>query len=137
MNYRRLPLIVGTALLVLVVNVAISVLYMVVYSYLINPGHDTAFYQAHAQIAAPYSSILAGMPLMYLAARWVGGKAPADSAIAVGLGVWLVYVVIDLAIVIPVASARLVPLIIISDMTKLGAAYVGGVAARKRTAPFG
>ena len=134
MNLRRGSLIVGTALAVLVVNVAISVLYMVVYSYLINPGHDSTFYQAHVQFAAPYSSIIAGMPLMYFAGRWIGRKAPAGSAIASALSVWLVYAVVDLAVVIPAATARLVPLVAISLVTKLAASLLGGLSAKRRAA---
>jgi hypothetical protein len=137
MNLRRGALIVGTALAVLVVNVAISVLYMVVYSYLIEPGHDNAFYQAHVQFAAPYSSIVAGMPLMYLAGRWIGRRAPAGSAITSALSVWLIYAVIDLAALIPAATARLVPLVVISLVTKLAASFLGGVAAKRRTANSG
>ena len=129
---RRGALIVGTALAVLVVNVAVSVLYMVVYSYLIEPGHDYDFYQAHAQFAAPYSSIIAGMPIIYLAGRWIGRKGPTGSAIASALSVWLIYVVIDLAVVIPAITARLVPLVVISLVTKLAASFLGGVSAKRR-----
>lgn len=133
MDVRRIARIVGAAVVVLVVNVAISVLYMVVFSYVIDPGHDNAFYQTHAEFAAPYSSIIAGMPLMYFAARWIGRRAPIGSAMTDGLGVWLAYAVIDLAVVIPAATARLIPLVTISSLTKLGAAYVGALAARRGT----
>lgn len=134
LNFRRVARVVGAALVVMVVNVAISVLYMVVYSYAIEPGHENAFYQAHARFAAPYSSIIAGIPLMYLAGRWVGRAGPPGQAIASALGVWIVYAIIDLAIVIPTGSSRLIPLVIISLLTKLAAAYFGGVGAKRRAA---
>jgi hypothetical protein len=44
MTFGRLAWLVGVALLVLVVNVAASILYMVVYSYLIDPGHEEQYY---------------------------------------------------------------------------------------------
>lgn len=49
----------------------------------------------------------------------------------------MVYAAIDLAVVIPAATTRLVPLVTISLVTKLAAAYLGGVAAAKRAAAAG
>jgi hypothetical protein len=43
---------------------------MVVYSYVINPGHEEKYYHDHIQVAAPYCSIVAGIPLMFLAGWW-------------------------------------------------------------------
>jgi ABC-type transport system involved in cytochrome c biogenesis permease subunit len=137
MTLRRFAAIVATALVVMVVNVAISFLYMVVYSYVINPGHDIAYYQAHAQVSAPYSSIIAGMPLMFLGGRWIGGRWSPDAAVRSALGVWLVYAAIDLAIIIPAGHGRLIPLVIVSLLTKLAAAYLGGRVAQRRQALCG
>jgi hypothetical protein len=61
-NLSRIAWLVGVALLVMIVNVVVSVLYMVVYSYVIDPGHDKQYYDDHIQIAAPYCSIVAGIP---------------------------------------------------------------------------
>ena len=55
----RLAWLIGVALLVMIANVAISIVYMVVYSYVIDPGHDQQYYEAHIQAAAPYCSIIA------------------------------------------------------------------------------
>ena len=62
--------VVGLALLVMALNVGASVLYMVLYGYVIAPGHDDAHYDAHVQVAAPWSSVIVGIPLMFFAARW-------------------------------------------------------------------
>ncbi len=40
MMLGRLEWLVGVALLVLVANVVVSILYMVVYGHLIDPGHN-------------------------------------------------------------------------------------------------
>ena len=61
MRLGRLAWIVGVAILVLVVNVGISIVYMVVYGHLIDPGHDEQYYREHIKVAAPYGSIVAGM----------------------------------------------------------------------------
>ncbi len=125
--------IIPTALAVLVANVAIHILYMVAYSYAINPGQDEAHYYAHAQLSAPYSSIVAGMPLMFFACRWIGGKFEARSSLTAALLVWLVYFLIDITVIIFAGELfRMALLFTISFATKLAAAYFGGLAARKR-----
>lgn len=131
MSLARLASLIGVAILVLIVNVAMSFLYMVVYGYLINPGHPKEFYDQHAQAAAPWCSIVAGIPIVFLAAWWVSGwTALSDpSGVKAALAVWLSYAIIDLAIVLAVGGVtpKLALLIAISLITKLGAAYVGGL----------
>ena len=92
MTFGRVAALAGLALAVMAVNIAISILYMVVYSHAIDPGHDKAYYEAHVTIAAPYCSIVAGIPLMFLVGWWVGLRS--------ALVVWLVYAVIDVAILL-------------------------------------
>jgi hypothetical protein len=125
--------IIPAAIAVLVTNVAIHILYVVAYSYLINPGRDAAFYQAHAELSAPYSSIVVGMPLMFLACRWVARRFEARLSVTAALLVWLVYFLIDItALVFAGEIGRLALLFVISFVTKLAAGYLGGVAARKQ-----
>jgi hypothetical protein len=102
MTLVRLASLIGVALLVMVLNVAMSFLYMVVYGYLINPGHPKEYYDEHIKIAAPYCSIVAGMPLMFLAGLWVAGWGGPQGQLGVkaALVVWLAYAVIDLSIVL-------------------------------------
>ena len=123
MTLGRVAALTGLALAVMVVNVAISILYMVVYSYVIDPGHEKAYYEAHIQIAAPYCSIVAGIPLMFLVGWWVGVR-PA-------MVVWLVYAVIDVAIVAASGpTPRMGALVAVSLLTKLASAYLGALAHR-------
>ncbi|MDP1663388.1 MAG: hypothetical protein Q8L55_15865 [Phycisphaerales bacterium] len=96
MTLLRIVSLVGVALLVMVVNVAMSVLYMVVYSYLINPGHAASYYQDHIKVAAPYCSIVAGIPIMFMAGLWVarwsavgGGGGGGHLGVKAALIVWL------------------------------------------------
>lgn len=134
MKENRWVWIIPTTLAVMITNVAIHILYMVVYSYVINPGHDAAYYQAHAQVSAPFSSIVAGMPLMFLACRWIGRNVAARFVITAALLVWLVYFLIDMTVLLFAAelSSRLALLFVISFVTKFAAAYLGGLAARKQ-----
>jgi hypothetical protein len=136
MKKNRWVWIIPSAIAVMIINVAIHILYMVAYSYVINPGQDTAHYQAHAQVSAPYSSIVVGMPLMFLACRWIGRKFAARFVITAALLVWLVYFLIDMTVLLFAAelSSRLALFFIISFVTKFAAAYLGGLAARKQVA---
>lgn len=130
---NRWVLIIPAAIAVLILNVAIHVLYMVVYSYLINPGHDVAHYEAHAKFSAPYSSIVFGIPLMFLVCRWLGRKFAAGFSLTAALLVWLVYFLIDITVLVFAGGLGTVALLFtISFATKFAAAYVGGLAARKQ-----
>lgn len=135
MTVGRLAWIIGAAILILVVNVSLSIVYMVVYGYLINPGQPESVYQAHVKIAAPYCSIIFGIPLFYFVCRWIGGKWERNFAVKAALLVWLVYCVIDLTVIIANfkdLTIWLGVLVIISLLTKFVSAYLGGVAASKR-----
>ena len=125
--------IIPASIAVLVTNVAIHILYMVAYSYVIKPGQDPAHYQAHAQLSAPYSSIFVGMPLMFLVCRWIGKKFVARFSVTAALLVWLVYFLIDVTVLVFAGEfSRLALLFVISFVTKFAAAYLGGLAARKQ-----
>jgi hypothetical protein len=131
MTLVRLASLVGVALLVLVVNVAMSFLYMVVYGYLINPGHPKEYYDEHVKVAAPYCSIVAGIPLFFLAGLWAAGWW---GGIKAALVVWLAYAIIDLAVSLAAGlaaamTANLAVLIAISLLTKLAAVYLGALVA--------
>ena len=125
-NLSRIAWLVGIALLVMIANVVASILYMVVYGYLINPGHEKEYYNAHVQVAAPYCSIVAGIPLMFLAGWWVGGWWQGEFAVKSALVVWLVYAVIDVAILLAAGlTSRMALLVAVSLLTKLAAVYFG------------
>jgi hypothetical protein len=133
MMLGRLAWLVGVALLVLVVNVAISILYMVVYSYLIDPGHDAQYYNDHIQVAAPYCSIVAGIPLMFLAGWWVGGWWGKEFAVKAALVVWLTYTLIDMSMLLGAGlTQRIAFLVAVSLLTKLAAVYSGALVAGRR-----
>lgn len=98
-----------------------------------NPGENAAHYQAHARLSAPYSSIVVGMPLLYLVCRWIGMRFHASSSLTAALLVWLVYFLIDITVLAFAGElGRMALVFVISFATKLAAAYLGGLAARKQ-----
>lgn len=128
MSLGRLAWLVGVAVLVLVVNVGFSILYMVVYSYLIDPGHDEQYYREHINVAAPYCSIVAGMPLMFLVGWWVAGWWEGQFAVKAALVVFLAYALIDTAVLVAAGpTTRIAVLFAVSFLTKLAAVYVGAL----------
>lgn len=133
MDIKRLVWIIAAAIFILVVNVGLSVLYMFFYGYFINPGHDEQFYQEHVKIAAPYCSIVFGIPLFYFVCRWIGGRWEKDFAVKSAISVWIVYALIDvIALVASGLTFWISGLMTISLITKLISAYLGGVSASKR-----
>ena len=134
-SFSRLAWLAGIAVLVMVANILVSILYMVVYSYLIDPGHEKAYYDAHIQAAAPYSSIVAGIPLMFLAGYWIGGWWEGKFAVQSALVVWLVYALVDIATLMAAGfTSRMAVLVAVSLVTKLAAVYAGALIGGRRTA---
>lgn len=133
MSAGRLAWIIAAAIFILIVNVGLSVAYMVIYGHLINPGHDEQFYQEHVKIAAPYCSIFFGIPLFYFVCRWIGGKWEKNFAVKAAIFVWIVYFLIDVtALAVAGITLQVAVLVIISLTTKLLSAYFGGISAAKR-----
>jgi hypothetical protein len=133
MSARRLARIIGAAIFILIVNVSLSVAYMVFYSYLINPGRDERFYQEHIKTAAPYCSIFFGIPLFYFVCRWIGGKWEKEFALKASIFVWIVYLLIDAAVLVAAGlTLKIAVLAAISLATKFVSAYFGGISAGRK-----
>jgi hypothetical protein len=127
-NLSRIASLFGMAILVMAANILVSVLYMVVYSYLIDPGHEKQYYDAYIQAAAPYSSIVAGIPLMFLAGYWISGWWKGQFAVGSALVVWFVYVLIDFAALMAAGfTPGIATLFTVSFVTKLSAIYAGAL----------
>ena len=130
MSAGRWIALVGIALLVMVLNVAASVVYMVLYGHFIDPGHDAAYYQAHIQVAAPYCGLVAGIPLMFLAGIWVGRGRDRQTAVRSAWIVWTAYALLDFAILLAAGlTARVAVFFAVSFLTRLAAIRLGAVLA--------
>lgn len=128
----KLWIALPTAIVVGILNVFLFFLFMVLYGHVIDPGHDDQFYQEAAGRFGPISSFICGIPLMYLAGRWIGNHVGPQLAIKAALIVWLTYFTVDVAIV--AASGFLIsllPVVAISFATKLIAVYLGGRSSQK------
>ena len=138
MTLGRIASLVGVALLVMAANILCTVLYMVIYGHLINPGHPDQFYQDHVKIAAPWCSIVAGMPLMFLAGWWVAGWQQSRPVVRTALVLWAGYAVIDFSILAAAGmTATIAGFFLASFLTKLGAACLGATWRERRELTHG
>ncbi len=101
----RILALLGVALLVLTANVVASILYMVVYGHVIDPGHDPKYYEAHIQVAGPYCSIVAGIPISIFAGWWVAGWWQRSLKHLGAICVWLAYTIIDFLVLVIVGMS--------------------------------
>ena len=114
----------------MVVNVACAFLWVFIYSILIAPGQDEAAYQAYAMRAAPWCSVIAGIPILFgagwLLARWHGGGW------RTGICAGVAYVAIDVAIILAAgALGEMAAIVALSAATKIAASALGGALAGK------
>jgi len=122
---------VALTVVALEIALVLSVAWVAIYSYLINPGHDLVYYQNHAQFASPIVSVVVGMPYLFFACRWVGRKA-GTRAVATCLSVWFILFIIDVLLLsLGGATAYIWGMAAISHVTKMLAAYFGGKTALK------
>ncbi|WP_395644667.1 hypothetical protein [Terricaulis sp.] len=116
----------GVALLLMVLNVAAAFAAVFVYSVIVAPGHDEAFYQAAAQRIAPWSSIFAGMPLFFAAGWLFAKRRPARNRYAFAASFSGFYAVADVSILASEgALLALGGFVAASMITKFAAALVG------------
>ena len=94
-----------------------AVLFMLVYSAVIHPGEQAAFYDARARVLLPYVAIIVSFPLFYfLSSRFTGGWRNA-------LAFWGFHVALDVAISAAADGVNgllaILPRWLISQSTKL------------------
>jgi len=133
-RFTKVWVVLPTAIVVGILNVLLFFLFMVLYGYVIDPGHEDSYYQEAANRFGPAASIIGGIPLMYLAGRWLGKRVGAEMAMKAGFLVWLIYFVLDVAIV--AASGMLgsvaIP-VVVSFTTKLISVLLGAHHAKSRS----
>ena len=124
---------VGFAVASMALNVAVAFLWVFIYSTFIAPGQSEAAYEAYAMRVAPWSSVIAGIPILFAAgwllARWHGGGW------RTGLCAGIAYVVIDATMLLSLGLLLdFLAVVVWSFTTKLAAAALGGALAGRRLA---
>lgn len=132
MNKYILPKLIGLAILTMITLVIISVLEVTCYSYLINPGQDVSFYEAHANVTAPYVSGIFGFVIFFLVTRHWKKKGYQNVA-RLAILFPLVYVVLDLVIIVLSGMAQWTDFILIFALAN-GAKFLGSYLGYKLSA---
>jgi len=89
--------LVGTAFLLHVVLILLSIVEVVIYSYIISPGKDQSFYNAHATITGPWvSAIFGSLFMFFLVKRFIKRFSAQQLTYAIWLPV--IYLAIDLVL---------------------------------------
>ena len=70
--------LIGIVLLLHVVLILLSIIEVAIFSYLITPGKDTAFYSAHAKVSAPWIAAIFGSLFIFLLVKRFIKKFRAD-----------------------------------------------------------
>jgi hypothetical protein len=89
----------GVAVAVLAVNILISILVVLFYAFVIEPGHPSEFYDAAALRIAPWCSHIAGTALFFGAGYWCARRRPERNGYLFALVFTALYAFIDAAIV--------------------------------------
>ncbi len=91
--------LIGIVLLLHFVLISLSIIEVVIYSYLISPGKGPEFYDQHATISAPWISVIFGPLFCFLLVRWYVRRY-SSKQLAFTIGLPVIYSVVDLAIVL-------------------------------------
>ncbi len=123
----------ATAVAADIVLVGLAFVWVAVWAHGFDPGHDEAHYQAYAALASPWVSVLAGIPLFHLGARWIA-RRHRPRGMAQVLAVVGIYVALDAAIITAFATnlGCVIPMSLLSFSTKLVAAWTGARASAAR-----
>ncbi len=118
-------MLTGLVVLLHIILIILSILEVAVYSYLIEPGHDEAYYQEHAQVSAPWVSGIFGFVLTFLFVKlFIDRNRHRHLLFAIGLP--LVYVALDVLILLPFGidwNAHL-PVLLMANGAKLAGALL-------------
>jgi hypothetical protein len=124
--------VVATAIGIEAALIISAFAWVAIYSLLIHPGEDNAYYQNYAKSASPIVSIVVGFPIWFFTCRWVGRKA-GTRAVAMCLWAWLVLFFVDLPLnFFSEDRAYSFTIFAIAHFSRLPAVYFGGRAALKR-----
>lgn len=134
MKQRRFWLkLLGVVLLLHITLIALSILEVAIYSYLINPGHDNDFYSAHAMESGPWVSVIFGSAFCFLLVRRYMKRFSHDQ-LTYAIALPVVYIIIDLLLMVAAGASitSLVSVYLLSNGIKLLASLAAYFIYRER-----
>ncbi len=124
--------IIGWALLLHIILIALSILEVVIFSTIIEPGQEPTYYEQHAQITAPYISIIFGIILFFFISRLLVKKRYNKRKL-IGLLLPAIYIIMDLLFLqlSDTDWGQQFWTFMISFITKVLASYIGATTIKK------
>ena len=108
--------IIMWAFLLHIILITLTIFEVFIYSTFINSGHDSQFYEAHAQKSGPYVAIIIGFILTYVIALRLAKKNPAEKGL-ICIGIPVGYIALDIII-----------LLLMSGTDLSGSAWIFGIS---------
>lgn len=126
---------IGAFVVLEVIMIASAVLWVAIYSHLLNPGLEALDYQNYAKSASPVVSLVVGIPVFF-ASAWLIVRKLGTHAKATLIAIIAIYLVVDAAVILAVADDQRYNLLMLvaNDPTKVLASFAGyKLAMRKGT----
>ena len=116
--------IIGCAVLIEIILVALSFAEVFIWSALQTPTPTNAMAEQHAKVRAPWVSAICGLPVMYIFSAFLIKKKP-QAPFPIALGLPTVYLLLDIAILLffPVDWAKEWPVTVGAMIPK----YIGAM----------
>ena len=92
--------LIGVAFLLHIVLILLSILEVAIYSYLIVPGKDEAFYKSHAENSGPWISGIFGSLFIFLIVRRFIKKNNGHS-LTYTIALPFIYIIMDIVMLLP------------------------------------
>ena len=129
----RWGMALGGAVAAELVLVAGAFAWVAIYSHLLHPGEALAFYEQYALMAAPWVSVILGIPVFYLACRWIGSRSP-SAAWPTAMAFFGAYLLIDVSFLVFGENTTVAPWFLVANyLLKFLACHLGGRSAARRT----
>ena len=117
--------LIGVAILLHIILIALSILEVAIYSWLIAPNKDEAFYKAHAQISGPWISGICGSLIIFLLVRNFIKKNK-DRHLTYTIALPLTYIALDILMLLPfnINWAEHLPIFLVANGAKVAASFL-------------
>lgn len=128
----RWPWVIATAIALKAGMILLSFAAMAVYSHVIRPGQELAFYQEAAKSVVPVVALVASVPLFFFLCRWIALRRP-GTGLGTAAAIWGVYALLDVPFLVTgAASGSGLALCLVGHAVALGAALGGAFTAQRQ-----
>ncbi len=117
--------LIGVAILLHIILIALTILEVAIYSYLIAPNKDEGFYKAHAQISGPWVSGIFGSLIIFLLVRNFIKKNN-DRHLTYTIALPLTYIAMDILMLLPfkINWREYLPILLMANGVKIAASFL-------------